>query len=286
MATSANVLIRSNAAATGALSYDCRNVSPSDNVNRSTKAISKTSGTSADLTSRDAVILEHLPLVKAVAKRVHSTLPAHVHLDDLISAGIVGLLDAASKYNVDRKVAFSAYAKHRIRGAILDSLRQLDSASRHLRRRHKQIEEIRQTLTLEFRRTPTEAEIAERLGCDIESLRQTLLELHNAGVVSADTRADEYEHLPAPEHASEPEAQPDHMFAQKQRQYILDAAMATLPERYRQVVAFYYANDMTLKEIGQILGVNESRVSQIHRAALEKMNTALRMAGVCSVDVI
>src|ERR1051325_6459742 len=110
-------------------------------------------------TLRNRIVLDHLPLVKAIAVRVHENLPVHVDLDDLIHAGILGLFDAASKYNPDKKVIFHSYAKHRIKGAILDSLRQLDGASRDLRRRHKQVEAVTRDLSAKFERAPTEAEI-------------------------------------------------------------------------------------------------------------------------------
>ncbi|HOK47564.1 MAG TPA: sigma-70 family RNA polymerase sigma factor, partial [Bryobacteraceae bacterium] len=106
---------------------------------------------------RDRLILEHLPLVKAIAVRVHENLPVHVDLDDLVHAGILGLFDAAEKYRPEKNVAFSSYAKHRIKGAILDSLRQLDWASRDLRRRHKQVEAVTRELSAALQRNPTEA---------------------------------------------------------------------------------------------------------------------------------
>ncbi len=104
----------------------------------------------AKMSRRDRVVLEHLPLVKAIAVRVHENLPVHVEMDDLVHAGILGLFDAASKYNPDKQVAFSSYAKHRIKGAILDSLRQLDWASRDMRRRHKQVEAATRELASEL----------------------------------------------------------------------------------------------------------------------------------------
>src|SRR5579885_1670529 len=120
--------------------------------------------TAAKIARRDRIVLEHLPLVKAIAIRVHENLPVHVDLDDLVHAGILGLFDAATKFDPEKQVAFSSYAKHRIKGAILDSLRQLDWASRDLRRRHKQLEAVTRDLASTLQRAPTEAEIAERLG--------------------------------------------------------------------------------------------------------------------------
>src|SRR6266571_4312772 len=110
--------------------------------------------------TRDSIVLNHLPLVKAIAVRVHENLPVHVDLDDLVHAGVLGLFDAATKYNPAKKVAFHSYAKYRIKGAILDSLRQLDWASRDLRKRQKLVEAITRELATKLERTPTEAEIA------------------------------------------------------------------------------------------------------------------------------
>src|SRR5450432_1301072 len=114
--------------------------------------------------TRDRIVLEHLPLVKAIAIRVHESLPVHVDLDDLIHAGVMGLFDAVTKYDGTKNVVFHAYAKHRIKGAILDSLRQLDWASRDLRKRQKQLEATTRDLTAQLGRAPTELEIAENIG--------------------------------------------------------------------------------------------------------------------------
>src|SRR3954451_3743417 len=143
----------------------------------------------ADYTERDRLVLEHLPLVKAIAVRVYENLPVHVDLDDLVHAGILGLFDAATKFDPEKQVAFSSYAKHRIKGSILDSLRQLDWASRDLRRRHKQLQACTRELAAELQRPPAEAEIAERLGIDVDRWRQMMMELRNVGLVSANTRA-------------------------------------------------------------------------------------------------
>jgi RNA polymerase sigma factor for flagellar operon FliA len=231
---------------------------------------------------RDRVVLEHLPLVKAIAVRVHENLPVHVDLDDLVHAGIMGLFDAATKYNPDKKVVFSSYAKHRIKGAILDSLRQLDWASRDLRRRHKQVEAATRDLAGDLQRTPTEAEVAEKLGVEPQRWRQMMLDLRSAGLVSASTRSNDNDDLPPPDFPSKPETQPDRMCEREQLRSVLSTAMRTLPERYQKVVVLYYTNEMTMKEIGGLMGINESRVSQIHKAALEKMANVLQLAGIHS----
>ncbi len=234
------------------------------------------------LARRDEVVLEHLPLVKAIAVRVHENLPVHVDLDDLVHAGILGLFDAANKYDSRKQVAFSSYAKHRIKGAILDSLRQLDWASRDLRRRHKQVEQATRELSTSLQRMPTENEIAEKLGIEVERWRQMMLDLRNVGLISASTRGTEQEDLPAPDFPSKPETQPDSMCAREQLRALLGDAMKALPERYQKVVLLYYTNEMTMKEIGGVLGINESRVSQIHKSALEKMAAVLQTAGISS----
>lgn len=236
----------------------------------------------ARLARRDRVVLEHLPLVKAIAVRVHENLPVHVDLDDLVHAGILGLFDAANKFNPEKQVVFPSYAKHRIKGAILDSLRQLDWASRDMRRRHKQVEAATRDLASTLQRAPTEAEVATKLGMDVERWRNMMLDLRNVGLVSASTRANENEDLPAPDFPSKPETQPDSICARTQLKHVLGDAMKTLPERYQKVVLLYYTNEMTMKEIGGVLGINESRVSQIHKSALEKMNAALQATGITS----
>jgi RNA polymerase sigma factor FliA len=236
----------------------------------------------ARLARRDRVVLEHLPLVKAIAVRVHENLPVHVDLDDLVHAGILGLFDAANKFNPEKQVAFSSYAKHRIKGAILDSLRQLDWASRDMRRRHKQVEAATRDLAASLQRNPTEAEVAAKLGMDVERWRNMMLDLRNVGLVSASTRTNENEDLPAPDFPGKPETQPDSICAREQLRHVLGDAMKTLPERYRKVVMLYYSREMTMKEIGGVLGINESRVSQIHKSALEKMMVALQANGITS----
>jgi len=220
-------------------------------------------------------------MVKAIARRVHGNLPAHVDMDDVIHSGILGLLDASSKYNPEKHVAFSSYAKHRIRGAILDSLRQLDWASRDMRRRQKHLEGVIRDLSAALQRPPTEAEIAAKLEIGLDRLRSMMLDLRDAGLFSASTRGRENEDLSAPDFPS-PEAQPDSVCGREQLRSVLTVAMKTLPERYKQVVLLYYTKEMTMKEIGGTLGINESRVSQIHKAALAKMAVVLQANGINS----
>jgi RNA polymerase sigma factor FliA len=234
------------------------------------------------LALRDQMVLEHLPLAKAIAMRVHRNLPVHVDLDDLIHAGVLGLLDGANKYNPEKLVVFSAYAKHRIKGAILDSLRQLDWATREMRRSQKRVEAATHELAITLKRAPTEAEIAEKLGMDVDRLRTIMLDLHNIGLISSSTRSDDNDDLPAPDFAGDSKTSPDSICTHKQLRSVLSVARKTLPERYEKVVRLYYADEMTMKEIGVSLGINESRVSQIHKLALKQMRTALQATGITS----
>jgi RNA polymerase sigma factor for flagellar operon FliA len=235
-------------------------------------------------TERDRLVLEHLPLVRAIAVRVYENLPVHVDLDDLIHAGVMGLFDAALKYNEDKQVQFRGYAKHRIKGAILDSLRDMDWASRDLRRRHKQLEAITREMAATMHRPPTEAEIAEKMGMDVERWRQVAIEMRMVGLLSASTRAPEDENQNTPEFPAGDQLNPDVLTGQKELRAILSTAMRTLPDRYQAVIGLYYIGGKTMREIGDRLGINESRVSQIHRAALEKMGAKLQAVGISSPD--
>ncbi|HLH18362.1 MAG TPA: FliA/WhiG family RNA polymerase sigma factor [Bryobacteraceae bacterium] len=230
---------------------------------------------------RDQIVLEHLPLVKAIAIRVRESLPVQVEVDDLVHAGVLGLFDAVVKYDETKNVAFHAYAKHRIKGAILDSLRQLDWASRDLRRRQKQVEALTRALTTKLGREPNEAEMAEGMGVTLERWRHMVAEMRTMGLVPVSTTPDP-EHEPVPEIAARPESRPDRICEHRELRSTLARAIGTLPERYRKVVFLYYTNQMTMKEIGDAMGVNESRVSQIHKTALKKMAVVLESEGIRS----
>lgn len=236
-------------------------------------------------TVRDRIVLENLSLVKAIAIRVHENLPVHVDLDDLIHAGVLGLFDAVEKYNADKNVTFQNYAKHRIKGAILDSLRELDWASRDMRKRQKSIDAANRELMGQLGRTPTHAEVAQKLGVEPERLQRMQTELRNLGLTPAEPRVTEDPDRPQ-EFVAAPDLRPDLMCERHQLQVTLARAIETLPERYQRVVFLYYSNDMTMKEIGDVLGVNESRISQIHKLALKKMALALQSEGIESASAL
>jgi RNA polymerase sigma factor for flagellar operon FliA len=232
---------------------------------------------------RDQIVLEHLCLVKAIAIRVHENLPVHVDLDDLVHAGVLGLFDAVEKYDSAKNVAFQSYAKHRIKGAMLDSLRQLDWASRDLRQRQKQVDAITRELATKLGRNPEENEIAAEMGVSVERWRHMVMELRTVGLVSASAHNDD-ERDRAQDFAAKPDFQPDRICERNELRVTLARAIGSLPKRYQKVVFLYYTNDMTMKEIGDLLGVNESRISQIHKTALQKMAIALKSEGIHSAE--
>jgi RNA polymerase sigma factor for flagellar operon FliA len=235
---------------------------------------------------RDELILKHLPLVRGIANRVRENLPVQVELDDLVHAGVLGLFDAVDKYDPSKKVVFHLYAKHRIRGAILDSLRQLDWASRDLRKRFKSIENATQKLAQTLGRLPSETEVASSLGIPEERFRKQVRELYSAGLASGQPhRVERPDHSSFAEASQSSDRRPDELFSDYQLRRVLEVALETLPPRYQKVIRLYYEQERTMKQIGNELGVNESRVSQIHKSALEKLGLALRAHGFHSTAV-
>ena len=194
----------------------------------------------------------------------------------------MGLFDAATKFQNDKQVAFPAYAKHRIKGAILDSLRQSDWASRDLRKRHKQMETLTRDLTAKLGRRQRTNELADAMGLSSRRWQSLMVDFRNLGLAASRLRATDREDQPLNDTPGRPADRPDQVFARSEMRERLGSAVKTLPERYQQVVTLYYDRDLTMKEIGGILGVNESRVSQIHQCALERMQSALTSSGIHS----
>ena len=226
---------------------------------------------------RDQLLVEHLPTVRYLARRIHERLPQHVELDDLISAGVVGLIDAFSKFDHGKKVQFKSYAQFRIRGAILDSLRTLDWSPRELRRKGRAVEEAIRTSTQRLGRAPNETEIATEMGVSLTDYQTLLGELKGLEIGSLhmerseDSGDEELSYVPGP-------VEEDPLFRclkgeMKQR---LADAIEELPEKERMVLTLYYYEELTMKEIGLTLGVVESRVSQIHSSAVVRLRAALR----------
>jgi len=225
---------------------------------------------------RDRLLLENLATVRYLAHRIHERLPQHVELDDLVSAGIVGLIDAFNKFDHNKKVQFKSYAQFRIRGAILDSLRVMDWSPRELRRKGRAIQDAIHALTQNLRRTPTESEVAQNLNLGINDYQLLLgklkgLEIGSLNMEHAeDSGEDQLAYI-----AGSPEEDPLFRCLQgEMRQHLIDA-IDDLPEKERMVLTLYYYEDLTMKEIGLTLGVVESRVSQIHSSAVLRLRATL-----------
>ena len=229
---------------------------------------------------RDRLLLEHLPTVRFVARRIHERLPQHVDMEDLISAGMVGLIDAFAKFDHGKQVQFKSYAQFRIRGAILDSLRTLDWSPRELRRKGRAVEETVRSLTAQMGRAPSEQEIAKGMQLSLQEYQQLLGELKGLEIGSLnmerneDGGDDELSYLPGTE-SDEPLFR---CLKGELRQHLIDA-IATLPEKERMVLSLYYYEELSMKEIGMTLGVVESRISQIHSAAVIRLRAAMADLG-------
>jgi RNA polymerase sigma factor for flagellar operon FliA len=256
---------------------------------RSTRKPNDSAQDATNLETRDGIIVQHLPLVRAIAAAIRFKIGAMhgaIDFDDLVQAGTAGLIDATNKYDSTKQVPFSAYAKHRIRGAILDSLRELDWASRDIRRQQKLLESASGELAVTLQRTPTESEIAARLSINLVDLRRTMLDCPTQGPISLSLPLHYGEDRLAVDVPCKPEMHPDSICARGQMCTVLNDAMRVLPDRYRSVVSMYYMNEMSMKEIGRVIGVNESRVSQIHKSALAKMAVQLEANGITSPEAV
>lgn len=232
--------------------------------------------------TRDQLITEHLHLVNSIAVHMQRSMRVHVEVDDLVHAGMMGLFEAATKFDAEKEVNFSSYAKHRIRGAILDSLRQLDFASRDLRKRLKLVQTTTQELAAKLHREPTEEEVALAMGMDTRKWQALMVDSRTVSAASATLSRAEREDERFPEVPCAASEIPDHLFAKREMRRRLSTALQVLPTRHQQVVQMYYDHEMTMKEIGEALGINESRVSQIHKSALSRMQVVLTSAGVAS----
>lgn len=221
-------------------------------------------------------MLEHLPVVRYIARRIHERLPHHVEMEELVSAGVLGLMDAFQKFDPAKKVQFRSYAQFRIRGAILDSLRTLDWSPRDLRRKGRAIEQAIRVLTARLGRTPSENEIAAELGMKLGDYHQLLGELKGLEIGtlhlerSEDSGEEELAYVP-----NRQEDDPLFRCLEGEMRERLAEAVRNLPERERLVMTLYYYEEMTMKEIGLTLGVVESRVSQIHAAAVLRLRAML-----------
>jgi len=226
---------------------------------------------------QERVLLEHLPIVRFLARRIHERLPQHVDIEDLVSAGVVGLMDAFAKFDPTKKVQFRSYAQFRIRGAILDSLRTLDWSPRELRRKGRAVEEAIRVLTARLGHAPGEGEVAAEMALGLSEYQQLLGDLKGLEIGTLhmerneDSGEEELAYVPG-----RPEEDPLFCCLRGELEERLSEAIANLPDRERLVMTLYYYEEMTMREIGLALGVVESRVSQVHASAVAHLRAALK----------
>jgi len=231
----------------------------------------------ANFADREFLITECLPLVKFVAHRISARLPSHVELDDLIHSGILGLLDAVKKFEPDRNVKFKTYAEQRIRGAILDGLRDLDWVPRSLRRKKKDIENAYHLLEQQLGHAATDEAVAAHLGITLEDLNKSLDELKGVTLGTfVDAGEDEGgENLIS--FVPDPDAEdPSLTLHARELKLMLRDAVDKLPTKERFVVQLYYFDELTMKEIGTLLNITESRVSQLHTKSMLRLRGKLK----------
>ncbi|MGH9513881.1 MAG: FliA/WhiG family RNA polymerase sigma factor [Terriglobales bacterium] len=248
----------------------------------SAKPTEPAGGVWIDTEERDRLLMQQLPQVRYIARRIHDHLPRHVLLDDLVHAGVLGLIDALQKFDAEKHVQFGSYAKFRIRGAILDSLREMDWSPRDLRRKGRRLDEAYGKLRSELGRTPNEPELAAELGMTLRELQGLLgeidgLEIGSLRVVSPrdGEEKDLCEYL-----ASDADETPLILCLRSERKKLLADAMQKLTQKEQQVLVLYYYEELTMKEVGAVLGVGESRVSQIHSVAVVRLRARIgQLAG-------
>jgi RNA polymerase sigma factor FliA len=235
---------------------------------------------SGDEDARERLVVAYSPLVKYVAGRMAAGLPAHVEEGDLISYGLVGLINAIERFELEREIKFETYAITRIKGAIIDELRSLDWVPRSVRARAREIERANAKLEAKLQRAPSDEEMAQELGMAVSEFQEALLQISTSTIAAldelwtvGDSSGDAVSLLDT---LHDPDA-PDPAAALDQsdlKDRVADA-IARLPEREKLVVALYYYENLTLREIGEVLGVTESRVSQLHTKAVLRLRSKL-----------
>jgi RNA polymerase sigma factor FliA len=234
-----------------------------------------------DTTARERLVVAYSPMVKFVAGRLGAGLPSHVDDADLISYGLMGLIGAIERFEPERGIKFETFAMTRIRGSIIDELRSLDWVPRSVRARAREIETAQTRLEHELQRAPTEEELADKLGLTEDELQASLLEIANSSVYAldelwaiSDSSGDQVSLLDT---ISDPTAaDPQEALDTSEVKDRLAEAIESLPEREQLVVALYYYENLTLREIGEVLGVTESRVSQLHTKAVMRLKGHLQ----------
>ncbi len=230
--------------------------------------------------AREQLILEHMPQIKYIAQRISAKLPSHVELNDLMSAGVLGLLDAIEKYDPTREVKFKTYAELRIKGAILDSLRNLDWAPRSLRKKSKDLERVYRELEQRFGRPATDKEVSEEMQITLDEFYELIDQIKGLNIGSFQevaTSDEDNSGKPLVRYVPDaPQKDPFFLFHKSELRSILSVAIDALPKKERLVISLYYYDELTMKEIGKVLGVNESRVSQLHTKAMLRLRNKLK----------
>src|SRR5438045_6728387 len=235
---------------------------------------------SQDIQARERLVVAYSPLVKYVSGRMASGLPAHVDEADLISYGLVGLISAIERFDLEREIKFETYAITRIKGAIIDELRSLDWVPRSVRARAREIERANSKLEHQLQRAPTDDEMSTELKISVEEFHDALLQISNSTVAAldelwtvSDSSGDQVSLLDTIQDPGAPDPAAV-MDATDLKDRVADA-IARLPEREKLVVALYYYENLTLREIGEVLGVTESRISQLHTKAVLRLRSRL-----------
>lgn len=230
---------------------------------------------------RNAAIQAYGPMVRRVANQMIAKLPANVELDDLVQAGMIGLLDAMTRYQADQGAQFETFAMQRVRGAMLDQLRESDWLPRSVRRSQRSIESTIGKLEQRHKRPPTEREVAAEMGLSLDEYQHTLSEARGGQLIYLDelTAGSDSEEGFLERYQPEEESSPVDILKDDRFRAALVAAIEDLPDREKAVMGMYYEQDMNLKEIGAVLGVTESRVSQLHSQAVARLRSKLRAWG-------
>ena len=234
-----------------------------------------------DQQARDRLILAYAPLVKYVAGRMGSGLPAHIEESDLISYGLLGLIGALERFDPDRQIKFETYAISRIKGSIIDELRSMDWVPRSVRSKAREIERVCALLENRLQRAPTDDEIAAELGITLEEFHHALTQISNTSLVALDElwaiSGSDGDTASLIDTIEDPKSRdPSRMLDLSEMKSRLAAAIDALPPREKIVIALYYYENLTLREIGEVLGVTESRVSQLHTKAILRLKGRLR----------
>lgn len=226
-----------------------------------------------DRSAKDALILQYVELVKIVAGRLYVNYHAHVEYDDLVSYGIIGLIDAIEKFDPEKNVKFETYANFRIRGAVIDQLRSLDWIPRSMRQKYRQMEEAMERLQGSHGSDIDEALLAEEMGMTRDELSKVLSEFTVFTMVSLEEKIEENSNFAVRSESTD--MSPEGSFMEAETKRILREKVDSLPERERTVVDLYYYSELTYKEISQVMGISESRISQLHTKAMMRLKSGL-----------